>query len=49
MNVIYTKAELKKYLSEALKLSPDHPVVLSQFIQNAKEIEIDGVAQKWQG
>ncbi len=45
MNVIYTKAELKKYLSEALKLSPDHPVVLSQFIQNAKEIEIDGVAQ----
>ncbi|MCH9633946.1 MAG: Carbamoyl-phosphate synthase large chain [Chlamydiae bacterium] len=45
MNVIYTAKELYKYLSEALRLSPDHPVVVSQFIQNAKEIEIDGVAQ----
>lgn len=44
MNVIYNAKDLKKFLSEALHLSPKHPVVLSQFIQNAKEIEIDGVA-----
>lgn len=45
MNVVRTELELEKYLKEAAKLSPDHPVVMSQFILNAKELEIDGVAQ----
>ncbi len=45
MNVVTNEQELKQYLQEATKLSPDHPVVVSQFITNAKELEIDGVAQ----
>lgn len=45
MNVVQTEEELKQYLHEAAKLSPDHPVVMSQFILNAKELEIDGVAK----
>jgi carbamoyl-phosphate synthase large subunit len=45
MNVVWTEAELERYLAEATRLSPDHPVVVSSFIQNAKELEIDGVAQ----
>lgn len=45
MNVVRSETELKNYLSEATRLSPDHPVVISQFILNAKELEIDGVAQ----
>ena len=44
MNVIQDKSQLKKYLKEATILSPDHPVVISQFITHAKELEIDGVA-----
>lgn len=36
---------IKKYLNEATVLSPDHPVVISQFITHAKELEIDGVAK----
>ncbi|MBI2589060.1 carbamoyl-phosphate synthase (glutamine-hydrolyzing) large subunit [Candidatus Saccharibacteria bacterium] len=44
MNVVSDEAELKKYLLEAAALSPDHPVVISQFISGAKELEIDGVA-----
>jgi carbamoyl-phosphate synthase large subunit len=44
MNVVKDEVELSKYLAEATKLSPDHPVVMSQFITNAKELEIDGVA-----
>jgi len=44
MNVVRTNAELNHYLKAAAKLSPDHPVVMSQFITNAKELEIDGVA-----
>jgi carbamoyl-phosphate synthase large subunit len=45
MNVVQNEAELKIYLNEAARLSPDHPVVISRFILNAKELEIDGVAQ----
>jgi len=48
MNVIYNETELKKYLQEAVVVSADHPVVVSQFIQNAKELEIDGVADNGQ-
>lgn len=44
MNVVADEKELAAYLSEAADLSPDHPVVISQFISNSKEIEIDGVA-----
>ena len=45
MNVIYDSLQLESYLKEATIVSPEHPVVLSQFIQGAKELEIDGVAQ----
>ncbi len=44
MNVVRSDEELEQYLQEATRLSPDHPVVISQFILNAKELEIDGVA-----
>lgn len=46
MNVVYTPGELEKFLEEAALVSPEHPVVISQFIQNAKELEVDGVADK---
>jgi hypothetical protein len=46
MNVVWSHSELKQYLKEATILSPDHPIVLSKFIENAKELEIDGVAEK---
>lgn len=45
MNVVNNEKEMKQYLGEATTLSPDHPVVLSEFIRGAKELEIDGVAQ----
>lgn len=45
MNVVRSEDELERYLKEAALLSPEHPVVISQFIMNAKELEIDGVAQ----
>jgi carbamoyl-phosphate synthase large subunit len=45
MNVVRTEEEMKLYLEEATRLSPDHPIVISEFIMNAKELEIDGVAK----
>ncbi len=48
MNVAATPKELEQYLSDATDVSPEHPVVVSKFINNAKEVEIDGVANKGQ-
>jgi len=46
MKVAPDKASLLTFLKRASDVSPDHPVVISKFIENAREIEIDGVAQK---
>ncbi len=46
MSVASTDEELKKFLTKASDISSDHPVVISKFIEDAKEIEIDAVAQE---
>jgi len=46
MNVVSNKTELKHFLELAKEISPEHPVVVSEFIQQAKELEYDGVADK---
>lgn len=45
MNVCSNEDELKKFLQLAANVSEDHPVVVSKFIENAKEIEMDAVAK----
>lgn len=45
MNVVNNDKEMTEYIGQATKLSPDHPVVVSEFIRGAKELEIDGVAK----
>jgi len=45
MNVAYSAEELKDYLSEAAEVSKDKPVVVSKFIENGREIDVDAVAQ----
>ncbi len=44
MNVAYGDDDLREYLAQATKVSPEHPVVVSEFISEAKEIEVDAVA-----
>ncbi len=44
MSVALNDTELENYLRKASQVSPEHPVVISKFIENAKEIELDGVA-----
>lgn len=46
MNVCSNKEELTRFLKLAANVSEDHPVVVSKFIENAKEIEMDAVARK---
>ena len=45
MNVCANDDELHRFLKLAANVSKKHPVVVSQFIQNAKEIEMDAVAE----
>ena len=46
MNVCYDMDELKRFLRMATEVSKDYPVVVSQFMQETKEIEFDAVADK---
>ncbi len=45
MNICSNKDELTRFLQLAANVSEDHPVVVSKFIEHAKEIEMDAVAQ----
>ena len=46
MNVVWNNDSLDKYLKEAAEVNPKHPVIITKFIENSKEIEIDAVAKK---
>ncbi|KAK5088176.1 carbamoyl-phosphate synthase (glutamine-hydrolyzing) cpa2 [Lithohypha guttulata] len=46
MSVIYSKDELRDKLLNATSVSPDHPVVLTKFIEGAQEIDVDAVASQ---
>lgn len=45
MNVVSNKDQLEHFLNLAANVSKEHPVVVSEFIEQAKEIEIDAVAK----
>lgn len=45
MAVASNDEELERYLNRAVTISPEYPTVISKFLENAKEIEIDAVAK----
>ncbi|KAA8917546.1 hypothetical protein TRICI_000329 [Trichomonascus ciferrii] len=45
MNTVYSRDDLASYLNEAVSVSRDYPVVITKYIENAKEIEMDAVAK----
>ncbi|PCH34671.1 carbamoyl-phosphate synth [Wolfiporia cocos MD-104 SS10] len=45
MNVVFSENDLSSYLSQATAVSRDHPVVITKYIEGAKEIEMDAVAK----
>ncbi|KAE8580498.1 hypothetical protein XENTR_v10024445 [Xenopus tropicalis] len=46
MNVVHGEEELKNFLAEATRVSQEHPVVITKFIQGAREVEMDAVAKE---
>ncbi|ODV81239.1 carbamoyl-phosphate synth [Suhomyces tanzawaensis NRRL Y-17324] len=45
MNTVYSRDDLASYLTQAVDVSPDYPVVITKYIEQAKEIEMDAVAK----
>jgi carbamoyl-phosphate synthase/aspartate carbamoyltransferase len=45
MNTVYSQDDLANYLKQAVEVSRDYPVVITKYIENAKEIEMDAVAK----
>ncbi|MEK7177964.1 MAG: carbamoyl-phosphate synthase (glutamine-hydrolyzing) large subunit [Patescibacteria group bacterium] len=46
MNLCYNPIELKHFIEKATNINKKHPVTISKYITNAREIEFDGVAEK---
>jgi carbamoyl-phosphate synthase large subunit len=44
MKVVWGEQQLERFLTDATNVSPDHPVVISKFLQEAAEVEVDAVA-----
>ncbi|CAJ2512154.1 Uu.00g051690.m01.CDS01 [Anthostomella pinea] len=45
MNTVYSEADLELFLQQAAEVSREYPVVITKYIENAKEIEMDAVAK----
>ena len=43
MAIVYDGAELEKYMAEAVRISPEHPVYLDRFLEGAIEVDLDAV------
>jgi carbamoyl-phosphate synthase large subunit len=46
MSIVFNEDYLDRYLQKASRVTPEYPVVISKFIMNAKEIELDAVADR---
>ncbi len=44
MRVISGRTDLARFLSEAARVSPEHPVVITKFVEGADEVELDGIS-----
>nr|WP_255152601.1 carbamoyl-phosphate synthase large subunit [Halorarius halobius] len=44
MDVVYSDDELKEYIEEAVRVSPDKPILVDQFLADAVELDVDAVA-----
>ncbi|MEZ4379730.1 MAG: carbamoyl-phosphate synthase large subunit [Nannocystaceae bacterium] len=44
MMIVYSDADLDAYMRQAVRASPDHPVLIDEFLANASEIDVDAVA-----
>ena len=44
MEIVYTEESLKRYMREAVQVSPNHPVLIDKFLKDAKEVDVDAIS-----
>ncbi|MEL6903331.1 MAG: carbamoyl-phosphate synthase large subunit, partial [Cyanobacteria bacterium J06606_4] len=44
MEVVYSDADLVRYMTTAVQVEPDHPILIDKFLENAVEVDVDAVA-----
>ncbi|MFM7361680.1 MAG: carbamoyl-phosphate synthase large subunit, partial [Cyanobium sp.] len=43
MEVVFDESELNRYMTEAVTVEPDHPVLIDQYLENATEVDVDAL------
>ena len=44
MEIVYDDSELETYITKAVNVEPDHPVLIDQYLENAIEVDVDALA-----
>jgi len=44
MQIVYDEADLQSYMKEAVRVSPEHPILVDKFLEDALEIDVDAIA-----
>jgi carbamoyl-phosphate synthase large subunit len=44
MEIVYSDAELERYMTYAVQIEPDHPILIDKFLENAIEVDVDAIA-----
>ncbi|MFI5323999.1 MAG: carbamoyl-phosphate synthase large subunit [Thermodesulfobacteriota bacterium] len=44
MEIVYAEESLKRYITEAVKVSPNRPVLIDKFLNDAKEVDVDAIS-----
>lgn len=46
MEIVYSDTELERYMTFAVQVEPDHPILIDKFLENAIEVDVDAIADK---
>ncbi|HEY9761142.1 MAG TPA: carbamoyl-phosphate synthase large subunit [Trichocoleus sp.] len=46
MEIVYSDADLERYMTYAVQVEPDHPILIDKFLENAIEVDVDAIADR---
>ncbi len=44
MEIVFSDADLERYMTQAVQVEPDHPILIDRFLENATEVDVDAIA-----
>ena len=47
MEIVYSDTELQRYMTYAVLVEPDHPILIDQYLENAIEVDVDAIADQY--